>query len=78
MFLSDNKNFAYENALKLSEFNNARKIMTEEQFTIASNIIDNSNIKNDNILVIKLESCHESIAGIVAGNIIIVILKIKK
>lgn len=69
MFLSDNKNFAYENALKLSEFNNARKIMTEEQFTIASNIIDNSNIKNDNILVIKLESCHESIAGIVAGRI---------
>lgn len=56
-------------ATSLKELNESRKKLTEDGIIRASDIIDETDIKNDDILVVYLPECHESIAGIIAGRI---------
>ena len=61
---------AKEIAKELKELNDERKAMTEEGFDEAVEVIENTkDMINDRVLVIKLEDCHESIVGIIAGRI---------
>lgn len=63
---SETKNIAKE----LKELNDERKTMTEEGFDEAVEVIENTkDMINDRVLVVKLEDCHESIVGIIAGRI---------
>ena len=43
--------------------------MTEEGKEAAIHQVENTDLKNDRVLVIYLPDCHESIAGIIAGRI---------
>jgi len=56
-------------ASELVEMNNKRKSMTQKNVEKAVNLIENSELKEDKVLVVYLEDCHESIAGIIAGRI---------
>lgn len=53
----------------LKALNDSRKEMTEQGVEQAVQQIENSSLKEDNVLVIYLPDCHESIAGIIAGRI---------
>ncbi|MBR6271408.1 MAG: single-stranded-DNA-specific exonuclease RecJ [Lachnospiraceae bacterium] len=53
----------------LKELNEQRKAMTEAGFAQAIEKIEGSGIKNDKVILIELENCHESIVGIIAGRI---------
>lgn len=59
------KNLAQE----IVDLNDARKNMTKEGVDRAVNIIDITDINNDNILVVYIPDIHESLAGIVAGRV---------
>lgn len=59
------KNLAQE----IVDLNDARKNMTKEGVDRAINIIDITDINNDNILVVYIPDIHESLAGIVAGRV---------
>lgn len=59
------KNLAQE----IVDLNDARKNMTKEGVDRAVNIIDSTDINNDNILVVYIPDIHESLAGIVAGRV---------
>lgn len=56
-------------AKEIVELNNSRKTMTLEGTTKAVEIIENSEMENDKVLVVFLENIHESLAGIIAGRI---------
>lgn len=56
-------------AEEVRELNNLRKDMTAKNVEKAICQIEESDIKEDKILVIYLKDCHESIAGIIAGKI---------
>lgn len=57
-------------AKELKELNDERKNITAEQVDIAVRMIEeDERYKNDKVLVILLEKCHESVVGIVAGRI---------
>lgn len=56
-------------AKEIVELNNSRKTMTLEGTTKAVEIIENSEMVNDKVLVVFLENIHESLAGIIAGRI---------
>ena len=49
--------------------NEVRKNMTAENVEKAIRLIEEGPLKQDKILVIYLQDCHESIAGIIAGRI---------
>jgi len=49
--------------------NELRKNMTAENVEKAIRQIDDSELRFDKVLVVLLEDCHESIAGIIAGRI---------
>lgn len=53
----------------LIALNESRKAMTEQGKEEAIEKVENSNLKNDRVLVIYLPDCHESLAGIIAGRI---------
>jgi len=63
----------YEEALgyanELKQLNENRKEMTAKGVENAISIIENSSINDHKVLVVYLEDCHESIAGIIAGRI---------
>ncbi len=69
LFLETDENTAKSKAMELYAFNEERKGMTESELSKALKIIDETEIKNDKVLVIYLPDCHESIAGIIAGRI---------
>ena len=69
LFLETDENTAKSKAMELYAFNEERKGMTESELSKALKIIDETEIKNDKVLVIYLPECHESIAGIIAGRI---------
>lgn len=69
LLLADSKDKAIRLAAELVELNNQRKNMTLQNVNKAVSIIEDSDLKNDKVLVIYLEDCHESIAGIIAGRI---------
>ena len=53
----------------LVALNESRKAMTEQGKEEAIEKVENSDLKNDRVLVIYLPDCHESLAGIIAGRI---------
>ena len=53
----------------LKALNDSRKALTEEGMKKAFDMIDNSSMKEDKVLVVFLPDCHESIAGIIAGRV---------
>ncbi len=56
-------------AIELVDLNAARKDMTIKGVELAKSLIEDSDIKNDDVLVVYLPSVHESLAGIIAGKI---------
>lgn len=56
-------------ATDLKNLNDSRKKMTEEGVEEAVRQVEESDIRNDRVLVIYLPSCHESLAGIIAGRV---------
>ncbi len=53
----------------LKALNDSRKDMTAEAVEQAFIQIENTEIKEDDVLVIYMPECHESLAGIVAGRV---------
>ena len=53
----------------LIALNESRKAITEQGKEEAVEKVENSDLKNDRVLVIYLPDCHESLAGIIAGRI---------
>ena len=64
-----NRREAVTLAADLKELNDSRKEMTEEGVEEAVQQIESSSWKDDQVLVVYLPECHESIAGIIAGRI---------
>ena len=56
-------------ARELKELNEQRKSMTLQGVKLAEDYITEHQIENQNVLIIYLPECHESIAGIIAGRI---------
>ena len=69
LLLSENPDEADQIAGQLKALNDERKDLTAKAFEQACQIIENSEILNDRVLVVFVPDCHESIAGIVAGRI---------
>lgn len=69
LFNASNRREAVTLAADLKELNDSRKEMTEEGVEEAVRQIESSSWKNDQVLVVYLPECHESIAGIIAGRI---------
>ena len=56
-------------ANELKKLNDERKSMTEEKVLKAVEMVETTELKNDDVLVVYLPDCHESIAGIIAGRL---------
>ena len=56
-------------ASELKELNDSRKSMTLENTEKAMQIIQEKGFAKDGIIVVYLEQCHESLAGIIAGRL---------
>lgn len=56
-------------ATELKEMNDKRKTMTEKGVEEAIGMIEDGGLSEDKILVVYLPTCHESIAGIIAGRL---------
>lgn len=69
LLLATTKEEADLSAWNLKEFNENRKELTAKWTEKAFDIIDNTDLKNNKILLVLLPECHESIAGIIAGRI---------
>lgn len=68
MLCKDNEK-AHNMAKELIALNNERKSMTEQETHKAIELVENTGLLKDRVLVIYLKDCHESIAGIIAGRI---------
>lgn len=68
MLCKDNEK-AHDMAKELIALNNERKSMTEQETQKAIELVENTGLLKDRVLVIYLKDCHESIAGIIAGRI---------
>lgn len=64
-----NENEAITLAKKLRELNEERKNMTLRGLEQAIELIENSDRKNDKVLVVLLKDTHESLVGIIAGRL---------
>lgn len=69
LLLAQSEAEATELAEELLYLNNERKEMTQAACDEAVCLIENGGLKRDKVLVVYLPSCHESIAGIVAGRL---------
>lgn len=56
-------------AQKLKDLNEERKSMTEDGVRMGFQIVEEQDLNKDDVLVVLLENCHESLAGIIAGRI---------
>lgn len=68
MFMSESSDEANEYAIHLKELNDERKDLTAMNVKVAVELAERE-YADDDILVIYLENCHESIAGIIAGRV---------
>lgn len=68
MFMAKNSDEANEYAMHLKELNDERKDLTAMNVKVAVELAERE-YADDDILVIYLENCHESIAGIIAGRV---------
>lgn len=69
MLLADDRETAERYAGELKDLNDERKRITADATERAIQLVENSSLKNDKVLVVYLSDCHESVAGIVAGRI---------
>ncbi|MCI9314941.1 MAG: single-stranded-DNA-specific exonuclease RecJ [Lachnospiraceae bacterium] len=69
MFQSSTPGEAVTIAGELRELNDSRKLMTLQGVREAVELIEESGLKKDKVLVVYLPECHESLAGIIAGRI---------
>ena len=53
----------------LKALNDSRKDMTAKGVEEAVQMVENTSLKEDRVLVVYLADCHESLAGIIAGRI---------
>jgi single-stranded-DNA-specific exonuclease len=67
--MAETKEEAVELAAEVRALNELRKDMTLQNVEKAIHLVEESDLKKDKILVVYLEDCHESIAGIIAGRI---------
>ncbi|MGN1142525.1 MAG: single-stranded-DNA-specific exonuclease RecJ [Oliverpabstia sp.] len=65
----DDREEAARLAGDLKQLNDSRKEMTAQGVEEAVNLVETTSLKNDNVLVVYLPECHESLAGIIAGRI---------
>lgn len=68
LFLTDSEEEATRLATELFELNTERKNMTVSYTEQAIQLV-NEQYSNDRVIVLLLEDCHESIAGIIAGKV---------
>ena len=68
MFMSESSDEANEYAMHLKELNDERKDLTAMNVKVAVELAERE-YADDDILVIYLKNCHESIAGIIAGRV---------
>jgi single-stranded-DNA-specific exonuclease len=69
LLLAKTKEEAVSLAQEVRELNNIRKEITQENVERAIHLIEGSSLKQDKVLVVYLEDCHESVAGIIAGRL---------
>lgn len=69
LFLEKDAKKAKEMAKELKELNDERKEMTRVGVEEAIAYIEEQKLEQDNVLLIYLPNCHESLAGIIAGRI---------
>lgn len=69
LLTEENAARAVEKARILKGLNDERKNMTEKQAALAIDLVENSELAHDNVLVVYLPECHESVAGIIAGRL---------
>ena len=69
LLLCQDKQKAKLMAKDLKELNDERKDMTQAGLEQAIEIIENGDYDNHKVLVIYLPTCHESLAGIIAGRL---------
>lgn len=69
LLLAESPDEAKGLAEELKALNDERKDMTQRGLIEALGLIEHSALKEDKVLVVYLPSCHESLAGIIAGRI---------
>ena len=69
LLMEENPGNARVIAEKLKELNEERKAMTESEAAKAIDMVENTDMMNDKVLVVYLPDCHESVAGIIAGRL---------
>lgn len=69
LLLETDEKKAASMAAHLKGLNDSRKEMTEKGYEQAIAYVENSSVKNDKILLVLLENCHESLVGIIAGRL---------
>lgn len=69
LLLSKSREEADKIAMELRALNDERKAITEEFASVAIDLVSQSSLKDDKVLVVYLPECHESVAGIIAGRV---------
>lgn len=69
LLLSQSREQAARLAGDLKDLNDSRKALTQEGMEEAFELIEHSELSEDNVLVVYLPNCHESLAGIIAGRV---------
>ncbi len=69
LFETEDKAEAVVIAADLKSLNDSRKKMTEDGVEAAVRQVEESDLKEDRVLVVYLPDCHESLAGIIAGKV---------
>lgn len=69
LLLAEEDSEASRLAEEVRSLNEVRKNMTSENVEKAVKLIEEGPLRQDKVLVVYLQDCHESIAGIIAGRI---------
>lgn len=69
LLMAETKADADRLAGDLKAFNDERKNLTNRQVEEAVSLVETTDLKKDDVLVVYLPECHESIAGIIAGRL---------
>ncbi len=69
LLLEEEEDQAMKMAWELKELNDRRKDMTVRSVEAAVRLIEESGMEKEDVYVVYLPDCHESLAGIVAGKI---------
>ncbi len=69
LLMCNNEAQAEVMAENLKALNDSRKEMTIQGFEQAVEKIEHSDLMSDKVILVKLEECHESLVGIIAGRV---------